>query len=349
MHQTRLSRAGGAALGAAKETESMSQLWDVLIVGAGPAGLASAIEAGRQGLKALVLEKGCLTNSIYHYPVNMVFFTSRELLEIGVIPFACANLKPTRMEALEYYRRVTDFYRLNVHFQERVIAVEGADGEFRVGTQGREGARQEYRARKVVLATGYYDLPNLLGVPGEDLPKVSHYYTEAHPFFRSEVAVIGGGNSAAEAALDLYRHGAAVTLIQRGKELSPNIKYWVRPDLENRLKEGAIRALFETTVQEIRADTVLVVTARGESLRIENDFVFALTGYHPDFDFLRRAGVALDPQSQRPCCDVETRESNVPGIYLAGVIVAGMQTNEIFIENGRFHGQQIVADIKRKI
>lgn len=327
----------------------MNEWWDVVIVGAGPAGLATAIEAGRQGLKALVLEKGCLTNSIYHYPVNMVFFTSRELLEIGEIPFACANLKPTRMEALEYYRRVTDFCRLNVHFQERVIAVEGADGEFRVGTQGREVVRQEFRARKVVLATGYYDLPNLLGVPGEDLPKVSHYYTEAHPFFRSKVVVIGGGNSAAEAALDLYRHGAVVTLIQRGKELSPNIKYWVRPDLENRLKEGAIRALFETTVQEIRADTVLVVTAGGESLRIENDFVFVLTGYHPDFDFLRRAGVALDPQSQRPCCDVATRESNVPGIYLAGVIVAGMQTNEIFIENGRFHGQQIIADIKRKI
>ena len=327
----------------------MEQIWDVIIVGGGPAGLSCAIEAGRQGLKALVLEKGCLTNSIFHYPVNMVFFTSRELLEIGDIPFACANLKPTRQEALEYYRRVTDCFRLNIHFQEWVMAVDGADGEFQVGTQGREVAPQEYRARKVVLATGYYDLPNRLGVPGEDLPKVSHYYTEAHPYFRSQVAVIGGGNSAAEAALDLYRHGAVVTLIHRGKELSPNIKYWVRPDLENRLKEGSIRALFETKVKEILADSVLVETAQGESLRIENDFVFALTGYHPDFDFLRRAGVALDPESQRPCCDVETRQSNVPGLYLAGVIVAGVKTNEIFIENGRFHGKQIVADIKRKI
>lgn len=327
----------------------MTQIWDVIMVGAGPAGLSCAIEAGRPGLKALVLEKGCLTNSIFHYPVNMAFFTSRELLEIGDIPFACANLKPTRLEALEYYRRVTECYRLNINFQECVTAVSGADGNFRIEAQRASGSQQQYRARKVVLATGYYDLPNRLGVPGEDLPKVSHYYTEAHPYFRSQVAVIGGANSAAEAALDLYRHGAVVTLIHRGKELSQNIKYWVRPDLDNRLKEGSIRALFETEVKEILADSILVETAQGESLRLENDFVFALTGYHPDFDFLRRAGVALNPENQRPCCDLETRQTNVPGLYLAGVIVAGLQTNEIFIENGRFHGRQIIADIKRKL
>ena len=327
----------------------MTQIWDVIMVGAGPAGLSCAIEAGRQGLKALVLEKGCLTNSIFHYPVNMAFFTSRELLEIGDIPFACANLKPTRLEALEYYRRVTECYRLNIDFQECVTAVSGADGNFRIEAQRASGSQQQYRARKVVLATGYYDLPNRLGVPGEDLPKVSHYYTEAHPYFRSQVAVIGGANSAAEAALDLYRHGAVVTLIHRGKELSQNIKYWVRPDLDNRLKEGSIRALFEAEVKEIRADSLLVETAQGESLRLENDFVFALTGYHPDFDFLRRAGVALNPENQRPCCDPETRQTNVPGLYLAGVIVAGLQTKKIFIENGRFHGRQIIADIKRKL
>jgi thioredoxin reductase (NADPH) len=279
----------------------------------------------------------------------MTFFTSRELLEIGDIPFACANLKPTRQEALEYYRRVTECFHLNMYFEERVTAVGGADGDFQVKTEGKEGAPQEHRARKVILATGYYDLPNRLGVPGEDLPKISHYYTEAHPYFRSQVAVLGGANSAAEAALDLYRHGAAVTLIHRGRELSQNVKYWVRPDLDNRIKEGSIRALFETQVKEIMADSILVETAQGEFLRVENDFVFALTGYHPDFDFLRRAGVALDPENQRPCCDLEARQSNVPGLYLAGVIVAGVRTNEIFIENGRLHGKQIVADIKRKI
>ena len=326
----------------------MTQIWDVIMVGGGPAGLSCAIEAGRHNMKALVIEKGCLTNSIFHYPVNMTFFTSRDLLEIGDIPFACPNLKPTRLEALEYYRRVTECYRLNIHFQECVTAVGRADGDFRIATRRNDAAPQECRARKVVLATGYYDLPNRLGIPGEDMPKVSHYYTEAHPYFRSQVAVIGGANSAAEAALDLYRHGAAVTLIHRSKELSQNIKYWVRPDLDNRIKEGSIRALFETQVKEIIADSILAETAQGESLRLENDFVFALTGYHPDFDFLRRAGVALDPENQRPCCDLETRQTNVPGLYLAGVIVAGAQTNEIFIENGRLHGKQIVGDIKRR-
>jgi len=227
--------------------------------------------------------------------------------------------------------------------------VNGADGEFRIESSWADGSRQEYRARKVVLATGYYDRPNRLGVPGEDLPKVSHYYTEAHPYFRAQVTVIGGGNSAAEAALDLYRHGAVVTLIHRAKELSQNIKYWVRPDLDNRLKEGSIRPLFGTEVKEIMADAVLVKTAQGESLRLENDFVFALTGYHPDFDFLRRAGVALDPENQRPCCDTETRQTNVPGLYLAGVVMAGRQTNEVFIETGRLHGKQIATDIKRNI
>jgi len=270
-------------------------------------------------------------------------------LEIGDIPFACANVKPTRQEALEYYRRVTESFRLNIHFQECVTAVGGADGDFRIATRRNDDAPQEYRARKVVLATGYYDLPNRLGVPGEDLPKVSHYYTEVHPYFRSQVAVIGGGNSAAEAALDLHRHGAVVTFISRGKELSQGLKYWVRPDLDNRIKEGSIRPLFETGVKAIMADAILVETAQGESLRLENDFVFALTGYHPDFDFLRRAGVALDPENQRPCCDTETRQTNVPGLYLAGVVMAGRQTNEVFIENGRLHGKQIATDIKHKL
>jgi thioredoxin reductase (NADPH) len=325
----------------------MSEKLDLVVVGAGPSGLACAIEAKRAGLSVLVIEKGCLVNSIFHYPVNMIFFTSRELLEIGDLPLPSTNVKPTRQEALEYYRHVAEFYRLPVRYQERVTAVEGADGAFRVLTQ-HDGKAQSYQARKVALATGYYDLPNLLGIPGEDLPKVSHYYTEAHPFYQRQVAVIGGGNSAADAALDLYRHGAEVTLIHRARELDRRIKYWVKPDIENRIKEGSIRAYFESEVKEIAADWICVQKAGGETLRLANDFVFALTGYHPDFDFLRSTGVEIDPQTFRPRCNPESLESNVPGLYLAGVIIAGMETNEIFIENGRFHGKQIVADIKKK-
>jgi len=221
----------------------MADKADVLVVGAGPTGLACAIEAQKAKLNVLVLEKGCLVNSIFHYPANMLFFTSRELLEIGDLPLASVHLKPTRAEALEYYRRVAEYYRLSIHFRERVTAIHGSDGNFEVVTE-RPGLRRAcYAASKVIVATGYYDLPNLLGIPGEDLPKVSHYYTEAHPFYQRKVAVIGGGNSAAEAALDLYRHGAEVTLIHRERELGPQLKYWVRPDIENRIKEGSIRAL----------------------------------------------------------------------------------------------------------
>ena len=326
----------------------MTEILDVLVVGAGPTGLACAIEATRAGLKHLVIEKGCLVNSIFNYPTNMTFFTSRELLEIGDLPLASVNVKPRRAEALEYYRRVAEYYRLAIRFRERVTAIQGADGAFEVLTQCDGSGRQTYTARKVVLATGYYDLPNLLGIPGENLPKVSHYYTDAHPFYQRKVAVVGGANSAAEAALDLYRHGAEVTLIHRERELSRHIKYWVRPDIENRIKEGSIRAFFESQVKEIADNWILVRNAQGESLRLENDLVFALSGYHPDFDFLRSAGVMIRPETSRPQCNYETLESNVPGLYLAGVIIAGLQTNEIFIENGRCHGKQIIADIKRQ-
>lgn len=327
----------------------MTETLDVLVVGAGPTGLACGIETVRAGLQALIIEKGCLVNSIFHYPTNMTFFTSRELLEIGDIPLPSFNVKPTRGEALEYYRRVADLYQLPIHFRERVTAVRGSNGSFDVESESGDARRHRYTARKVVFATGYYDLPDLLGVPGEELPKVSHYYTEAHPFYQRKVAVVGGANSAAEAALDLYRHGAEVTLIHRGPELSKAIKYWVKPDIENRIKEKSIRALFECEVKEIANDCIRVRTAAGESLRLENDFVFALTGYHPDIDFIQSAGVEVDRESYRPRCNPETLESNVPGLYLAGVIIAGLQTNEIFIENGRFHGKQIIADIKGKM
>ena len=326
----------------------MDDLMDVVVVGAGPTGLACGIEAQRADLKVVILEKGCLVNSLFHYPPNMTFFTTRELLEIGDLPFVSVNIKPTRAEALEYYRRVADYYHLPIHYEERATRVRKEEGAFLIDTDLRGGQHCRYHARNVVLATGYYDLPNLVNVPGEDLPKVSHYYREPHQFFSRRVAVVGGGNSAAIAALELYRMGAEVTLVVREHELSRHIKYWIRPDLENRIKEGSVRALFGSVVAEIAQDWILLRNSEGETVRLENDFVFALTGYHPDFDFLRSAGVRIDPRTCRPECSPETRETNVPGLYLAGVIIAGMDTNEIFIENGRFHGKQIVGDIKRK-
>ena len=327
----------------------MAEKLDVVVVGGGPTGLACAIEAVRGELKVLVIDKGCLVNSIFNYPPDMIFFTSRDLLEIGEMPLPSVNVKPTRNEALEYYRRVAEFFHLPVHLYERVTAIEGSDGDYQVLTQTQRGRRNGYETRKVVFATGYYDLPNLMGIPGEGLPKVSHYYTSAHPFYQRKVAVIGGANSAAEAALDLYRHGAEVTLIHRDAQVGKRIKYWVRPDIENRIKEGSIRALFETEVKEIAEDWIRVETRDGQMLQLENDFVFAMTGYHPDFDFLGAAGVRIDPETCRPICNQQTLESNVPGLYLAGCVIAGYQTDEIFIENGRFHGKQIIADIKKKL
>jgi thioredoxin reductase (NADPH) len=326
----------------------MSDAYDVLVVGAGPTGLACGIEAVRAGLRLLILEKGCLVNSLFSYPANMTFFTTRERLEIGELPFASVNVKPTRAEALEYYRRAADLYGLPIHYNERVVILHGANGAFEVATETGAGKQSAYASRRVILASGYYDLPNLMGIPGENLPKVSHYAREGHAFYRRRVAVIGGANSAAITALDLYRHGAEVTLIYRRKELSRHIKYWIRPDVENRIKENSIRALLESRVRAIDEDSISVETAGGETRRLDNDFVFALTGYHPDFDFMRSAGVEIDPATCRPTCNPETLESNVPGLYLGGVIIAGRQTNEIFIENGRFHGKQIIADIKQK-
>lgn len=310
--------------------------------------MACAIEAQRSGFTAVLIEKGCLVNSLFHYPANLVFFTTPELLEIGDIPFASPNAKPNRQEALEYYRNVAQHYRLDVRQYEKVEHVSGRDGSFRVNTRDARGRKNEHRARKLIVATGYYDLPNLMQIPGEDLPKVLHYYREPHPYYDSDVLVIGGKNSAAIAALELWRRGARVTLAYRGPGMHPNVKYWIKPDIENRIKNGEIKAYFNSNVREITQDNVLLQTSEGE-LRIKNDFVFALTGYHPDFDFLRSMGVKLTSADCRPECNPETLESNVPGIYLAGVIVAGSRTSEIFIENGRFHGKQIAEDLSKKL
>jgi thioredoxin reductase (NADPH) len=321
---------------------------DAVIVGAGPTGLACGIELARRGLKAVLFDKGCLTNSLYNYPTNMVFFTTPELLEIGGIPMTSLGEKPVRIEALKYYRRVAEHYRLDIHQYERVEGFEGGDGHFRVFTEDRRGARREYECRKVILATGYYDKPNLLGVPGEDLPKVMHYYKEPHPYYNHDVMVIGGKNSAAIAALELHWSGARVTLVHRRGRLSDSIKYWIRPNIENRIKSGEIRAFFDSFVLKIEPREVILSTPAGET-RVRNDFVFAMTGYHPDTAFLSRHGIHFDAESRRPRVNPETLESERKGVYLAGVLVAGMHTNEIFIENGRFHGAQIAADIARKL
>jgi thioredoxin reductase (NADPH) len=321
---------------------------DAVIVGAGPTGLACGIELKLRSLHAVLIEKGCVTNSLYHYPTNMSFFTTPELLEIGNIPMTSLNEKPNRTEALKYYRRVAEHYKLDIHQYEKVDNVAGGDGAFEVFTTDRYGCHRTYVARKIILATGYYDVPNLLNVPGEDLPKVIHYYKEPHPYYDQDVAVIGAKNSAAIAALELHWTGARVTLIHRGGQISEKVKYWIRPNIENRIKNGEISAHFHSKVVEIRPDSILVDTPRGEIL-IKNDFVFALIGYSPDLDFLNSIGVTLEPATQRPRTNPATLESERSGVYLAGVIVAGMHTNEIFIENGRFHGKLIAEDIAAEL
>jgi len=321
--------------------------YDLVCIGAGPTGLACAIEAKRAGLRALILDKGTVCNSLYHYPLNMTFFTTPELLEIGDLPMSSYGEKPTRVEALKYYRKTAEFYALEVRMFERVKTVAGHLGKFEVVTVSLEGEERRYHAARIIIATGYYDLPNIMHVPGEALPHVSHYYTDPFEFWRQDVVVIGGKNSAAIAALELYRNGANVTLVHRREQLSPRIKYWIKPDIENRLKAGEITGLLSSTVKEFEKDAVVVETPQGER-RIPAKQVFALTGYHPDYRFIESLGVELDPATCKPKLNLETLESNVPGIHLAGVVVGGRDTGEIFIENGRFHGKQIAAALAGK-
>jgi len=317
------------------------ETFDLVCIGAGPTGLACAIEAVRAGLKPVVIDKAALCNSIFHYPVNMVFFTTPELLEIGDLPLVCAAEKPTRVEALKYYRKAAEHYGLTLKLYEQVIHLDGEDGHFIVSTKTDQGHQRAYRGAKVVVATGYYDLPNELGIPGENLPHVSHYYSEPHQFWNQDVVVVGGKNSAAEAALDLWRNGARVSMVHRKAELGSTIKYWVRPDIQNRISTGQIPMYFESHIREITADSVLIEDGAGEK-RLPAKQVFLLTGYHPDFAFIESFGVTLDSVTKKPEMDPETHESNVPGLYLAGVVIGGRHTSEIFIENGRFHGKQIV-------
>jgi thioredoxin reductase (NADPH) len=316
------------------------ELFDVIIVGAGPAGLACAIEARKQNLNYLVIEKGCLVNSIFHFPTNLVFFSTADLLEIGDVPFTVSSLKPKRSEVLHYYRRVTEHFDLRINLYESVLSIVGKKGDFHLQTD----RDKEYRARHVVLATGQFDSPYLMNIPGESLPNVSHYYTDGHPYFKKNVMVIGGRNSAVEAALDLYHHGAKVSLVHRDDTLGKSVKYWILPDIENRIKEEAIQSHFATTVLQIKDECVVVKNAAGEVWEIESDFVFALTGYRPNAPFLRSAGLKMK-SGDIPTYNPKTLESNVAGIYIAGVITAGGDGSKVFIENSRHHGKLIMGHI----
>jgi len=321
---------------------------DVVIVGAGPTGLACGIELKRRGVSAVLLDKGCVVNSIYQYPTNLVFFTTPELLEIGDIPMTSLNEKPVRLEALKYYRRVADHYALDVRQYQRVSHISGDEGAFVTHAVDLHGCPRQYQSKKVILAMGYYDVPNLLNVPGEDLAKVIHYYKEAHPYYNHDVLVVGAKNSAAIAALELHWYGARVTVVHRGEGISSRVKYWIKPNIENRIKSGEIRAFFRSSVARIEETAVVLNTPDGEQT-IKNDFVFAMIGYQPDTEFLAQHGIRFDAETKRPYTHPDTLESDRKGMYLAGVLVAGMHTNEIFIENGRFHGKIIAEAIATEL
>lgn len=318
------------------------RIHDVIIIGAGPIGLACAIEAQKRGLNYLVLEKGCIVNSVYNYPTNMTFFSTSEKIEIGGVPFVSHGMKPTRKEALEYYRRVSEAYGLNISVYERVHMIEKAGGVFKVFSE-----KRTYVCRSLVIATGYYDNPNLLGVPGEDLPKVKHYFDEGHSYSGLDTAVIGAGNSAVDVALELFRVGARVTMIIREEAVKPSVKYWVKPDIENRIMEGSIKACFNTTVAEIRNNDIVTVTPSGKKT-LKNDFVFAMTGYHPDFAFLKESGVRIQG-GKKAIFRKTNNETNTEGIYLAGVVCSGDNTDKYFIENSIVHSKIIMDDIAKKL
>ena len=320
----------------------MNTHYDLIIVGGGPIGIACGLEAQKAGLSYLILEKGCLVNSLYNYPANMTFFSTSERIEIGEIPFVSNNVKPVRNEALEYYRRVAVSHHLNIHLQEEVKEIRRENGLFHVLT-----SRKAYSGTYIVLATGFYDLPVLLGIPGEDLPKVTHYYKEPHFYAMQKVVVVGASNSSVDAALETWRKGAEVTMVIRGEGIGRRVKYWVKPDIENRIKEGSIKAYTHSSLLDIREGEVTIRTPEG-IVTLANDYVIALTGYQPNFSFLRAAGIQLsDDEKLQPFYDPATMETNVKGLYLAGVVCGGMNTHVWFIENSRIHATMILEDILR--
>ena len=315
----------------------------IIIIGAGPIGLACGIEAEKRNLDYLILEKGCLVNSLFHYSTNMVYFSTSDRLEIGDVPFVSHGDKPTRRESLEYYRRVADSWNLKINTYEKVEKIEEEGNKYKVITD-----KEIYFTSKIIIATGFYDHPNLLNIPGEDKPKVKHYFDEAHPYAYLKLVVIGGGNSGVDVALETFRRGSEVTMVIRESNLKEGVKYWVRPDIENRIKEGSIKAYFYSEVVEIRDNEVDIKTPEGK-ITIKNDFVFAMTGYHPDYTFLGNAGIKIsDDEKQIPYISEKTFETNKPGIYLAGVICGGMDTGKWFIENARYQAVEIIKDISNK-
>jgi thioredoxin reductase (NADPH) len=319
----------------------MDKLLDVVIIGGGPIGIACGLEAQKKGFSYVILEKGPIVNSLFNYPVNMQFFSSSERLEIDDIPFISKEAKPKRDEALEYYRRIVTNNKLNIHLFEKVIETNKENGQFKVST-----TKKNYTAKNIVVATGFYDIPNLLNVPGEDLPKVSHYYKDPHFYAGQKVAVVGASNSAIDAALECWRKGAEVQLIIRGNEVGQRVKYWVRPDIINRIEEGSIAAYYNSTIKEIKENEIIVDTPNGERT-LPNDFVLALTGYKPNFEFLEKLGIQLSEDKNRlPNYNPDTMETNVKGLYLAGVICGGMETHKWFIENSRVHAKIIMAHLR---
>ena len=317
--------------------------YPIIIIGGGPIGLACGIEAQKAGIPYLILEKGCLVNSLYHYPANMTFFSTSERLEIGDVPFVSNNPKPTRAEALEYYRRVTDTFKLHIHLFEEVLQLQKTVGGFTINT-----SKNQYTAQSIIIASGFYDIPYLLNVKGEDLPKVTHYYKDPHFYAFQDVVIVGANNSAVDAALETWRKGATVTMVIREKEIGERVKYWVRPDIVNRISEGSIKVYFESTIHEIKEHEVLVQTPEG-ILTLENDWVIAATGYQPNLKFLSSIGIELtDDEIRKPMYNEQTHETNVEHIYLAGVICGGMNTHRLFIENSREHARLIIQSIKQK-
>ncbi|MFK5982229.1 MAG: YpdA family putative bacillithiol disulfide reductase [Flavobacteriaceae bacterium] len=319
-------------------------IFDVIIIGSGPIGIACGMEAQKNNLSYLIIEKGCMVNSLYNYPDGMRFFSTSDKLEINNIPFISNNIKPIKSEALEYYRRIADSNKLNIHLFEKVTEIKKVNSNFSVLTD-----KSNYTSKNVVIATGFYDFPNLLNVKGEQLSKVSHYYKDAHFYSNQKVILVGASNSSVDAALEIYRKGGFVTMIIRGKELGKRVKYWVKPDIENRIEEGNIKVFYNSEIKKIEKNEVVIKTSK-ELKTIKNDFVLALTGYKPDFNFLKKIGITLSKDSEKsPMYNSKTMETNIEGVYLAGVICGGLETHKWFIENSRIHASLIIENIKNEI